>query len=94
MPLWHYRFRQCLTIVLLTLLVGLHAQKGYLGNRSSETLTESVRNFERSLQGLLPLPHPSWRSTGWMRRNPWFEAEVAPALRSAVAAALGEQRRP
>jgi uracil-DNA glycosylase len=93
-PLWHDRFRQCLTSVRLTLLVGLHAQKGYLGNRASETLTESVRNFERSLPGLLPLPHPSWRSTGWMRRNPWFEAEVAPALRSAVAAALGEQKRP
>jgi uracil-DNA glycosylase len=38
--------------------------------------------------GLMPLPHPSWRNTGWMRRRPWFEAEVLPALRARVGEAL------
>lgn len=28
--------------------------------------------------------HPSWRSTGWFKKNPWFEKEVLPVLRRAV----------
>ena len=39
--------------------------------------------------GFFPLPHPSWRSGIWMRRNPWFESDVVPALRAAVRKALG-----
>jgi uracil-DNA glycosylase len=37
---------------------------------------------------IIPLPHPSWRNTGWLRRNPWFEAELLPRLRSEVARAI------
>ena len=88
-PLWHDRLREHMPNVRLTLLVGLHAQKAYLRALSGWTLTETVRNFERCPQGFLPLPHPSWRSTGWMRRNPWFETDVLPKLRARVAAALG-----
>jgi uracil-DNA glycosylase len=72
----------------VTLLVGLHAQKAYLRDVSGATLTEKVRNFDQTLPGRAPLPHLAWRSTGWMRRNPWFEADPLPALRRAVAAAL------
>ena len=32
----------------------------------------------------LPLPHPSPRNTLWLRRNPWFEEDVVPALRTRV----------
>jgi uracil-DNA glycosylase len=39
-------------------------------------------------QGVLPLPHPSWRNTAWLKRNPWFEAELAPYLRRRVAGIL------
>jgi uracil-DNA glycosylase len=88
-PLWHDRLRQHLTHVRLTLLVGLHAQKAYLRDVSGGTLTEKVGNFGQTLPGRAPLPHPAWRSTGWMRRNPWFEADLLPALRRTVAAALG-----
>ncbi len=82
------RLRQRLTNVRLTLLVGLHAQRAYLRDVSGRTLTEKVRNFGQTLPGRAPLLHPAWRSTGWMRRNPWFEADLLPALRHAVAAAL------
>jgi uracil-DNA glycosylase len=34
----------------------------------------------------LPLPHPSWRNTAWLRKNPWFEAELLPVLREKVRA--------
>lgn len=88
-PLWHDRLRRRLPDVRLTLLVGLHAQRAYLGNDDrGKSLTEIVRAFAARPRGLFPLPHPSWRSTGWMRRNPWFETEVLPALRHAVRGAL------
>lgn len=87
-PLWHNRLRQHLTNVRLTLFVGLYAQKAYMRDVSGETLTEKVRNFGQTLPDRAPLPHPSWRSTGWMRRNPWFEADLLPTLRHTVAAAL------
>jgi uracil-DNA glycosylase len=84
--LWHDRLRAELTGVRLTLLVGSFAQKAYLGR--SATLTDAVRQFATAPAGLFPLPHPSWRSTGWMRRNPWFEADVLPALRGAINAVI------
>ncbi len=85
-PLWHAPIRAHLAAVRLTLLVGSYAAKAYWPDGAS--LTEAVRDFARAPQGLFPLPHPSWRVIGWRRRNPWFEAEVLPALREQVAWAL------
>jgi uracil-DNA glycosylase len=52
-------------------------------------VTAAVRDWRGHLgAGVFPLPHPSWRTTGWQRANPWFAAEALPALREAVAAAL------
>jgi uracil-DNA glycosylase len=87
-PLWHEKLRRRLTNVRLTLLVGSYAQKAYLKSGSKQSLAEAVRKFEAYLPDFIPLPHPCWRSTSWMRRHPWFEAEVLPALRKRVAAAL------
>ena len=74
--------------IRLTLLVGGYAQRRYLGAPRGQTLTESVRNFATSPPRVFPLPHPSWRSGGWMTRNPWFERDVLPALRAAINAIL------
>jgi uracil-DNA glycosylase len=87
-PLWHDRLLAALPDRRLTVLVGLHAQRRYLHGATRGTLTEAVRGFREHLPGQFPLPHPSWRSTGWMRRNAWFEKDVLPALRDAVAGAL------
>ncbi|MBX9797106.1 uracil-DNA glycosylase family protein [Sphingomonas sp.] len=87
-PLWHARVLALLPPDRLTLLVGIHAQDHYLADR--RTLTERVRDWATAGPRVFPLPHPSWRSTGWMKRNPWFEADVLPALRAAVTAALGK----
>ena len=89
-PLWHEWLLAALPARQLTLLVGMHAQGRYLAASRRQTLTEAVRDFRAAPPGCFPLPHPSWRSTGWMRRNPWFEQEVLPALRRAVASALDE----
>ena len=74
--------------IRLTLLVGLYAQNAYLKLPAAASLTETVRAFATAAPGFFPLPHPSWRSTGWMRRNSWFEADCVPALRSRVAVAI------
>lgn len=87
-PLWHARILTALPEAKLTLLVGIHAQNHYLRENSKATMTETVRQFAPCEHDRFPLPHPSWRSTGWMRRNPWFEAEVLPALRLRVRTAL------
>lgn len=84
--LWHARALKQLPDLRLTLLVGFHAQRHYLGGGGA--LTDNVRAYRRFLPAFLPLPHPSWRSTFWMRSNTWFAAELLPDLRRRVAAAL------
>ncbi len=87
-PLWHSPLRARLPNIALTLLVGQYAQAHYLGRRSERTLTETVWRWRDYLPDYLPTPHPSWRSTNWLRKNPWFETEVIPEMRRRVAALL------
>lgn len=87
-PLWHDRILGFLPRERLTLLVGAYAQARYLPETRALSMTERVRRFADFLPALFPLPHPSWRSTIWMRKNPWFEAEVVPALQRLVAMRL------
>lgn len=84
-PLWHERLLKELPNIELTLLIGQYAQKRYLGKMRGKTLTETVQNFEKHLPTIIPLPHPSWRTTGWQKKNIWFDAELLPVLRTKVA---------
>jgi uracil-DNA glycosylase len=79
-PLWQPRFREALPNIQLTLLVGSYAQAFYLKDSRKKTLGETVRAFKEYLPEFFVLPHPSWRTIGWQRRNPWFAKEVVPAL--------------
>jgi uracil-DNA glycosylase len=74
--------------VALTLVVGQYAHKFVLGKTRKRSLTETVRHFPEYGPAAIPLPHPSWRSRGWMKRHPWFEADLLPTLRSRVAELL------
>jgi uracil-DNA glycosylase len=85
-PLWLDRFVRLMPQVRLTLLVGSYALRHRLGKGA---MTDRVRRFRELGPAIVPLPHPSWRTTGWERRNPWFGEELLPALRQAVAVALG-----
>lgn len=85
---WHGPLIEALQAPMLTLLVGQHAQRHHLGARNQQTVTATVQAWRDSLPAALPLPHPAWRSRLWMRRNPWFEAEVLPFLRAKVAEAV------
>ncbi len=87
-PLWRARLLPLLTKVRLTLLVGLYAQRYHLGEAAKPTLGESVRAWREYPANVMPLPHPSWRNSAWLKRNPWFDLELVPALRARVGLAL------
>ncbi len=87
-PLWHPPLLAALPAVELTLLIGLYAQRRYLNTRRRGNLTETVRAWADTGPAVLPLPHPSWRNTCWLKRHPWFEAELVPELRARVRALL------
>ena len=79
---WRARVLQALGPAPLTLLVGGAAIRWHLCQRD---VTRAVADWRGpAAQGVFPLPHPSWRNTGWLKRNPWFEADLLPALRLRV----------
>jgi uracil-DNA glycosylase len=84
-PLWQSRLLAVMPDIRLTLLVGGYALTYVLGKGA---MTDRVRAFRDHLPRYFPLPHPSWRTNGWERKNPWFQAEALPALRHAVAGVL------
>ncbi|MDP4574838.1 uracil-DNA glycosylase family protein [Qipengyuania sp. G39] len=84
-PTWHERVWSELPEDRLTLLVGTYAQRAYLPETKSWTMLERIQRWREFLPHFLPLPHPAWRSTLFIRDHPWFEAEVLPALRREVA---------
>ena len=69
----------------LTLLIGLHAQRHFLGHRRKSTLTETVKAWREYAPNTIPLPHPSPRNTAWFQRNPWFEQDLLPVLKQRIA---------
>ena len=87
-PLWRPRLLPLLKNVQLTLLVGAYAQRYHLGAAVKPTLGETVRAWRDYPANVVPLPHPSWRNTGWLKRNPWFEQDLLPELRRRVSSAL------
>ena len=87
-PTWHERLLGLAPKPVLTVLIGAYAQRAWLGNRRAKTLGATVRGYEAYWPEVLPLPHPSPRNNIWLRRNPWFEEEVLPALRAAVREAV------
>ena len=91
---WHADVFAALPQIELVLLVGAYAQAWHLGDRSGPSLTATVANWQaiRAWPGsrkYVPLPHPSWRNNGWVKRNSWFEADLLPVLRADVKAAIG-----
>ncbi|KPF72546.1 uracil-DNA glycosylase [Bosea sp. AAP35] len=89
-PLWRPRVFAALPAVELVLAIGRHAQLWHLGAQAGATLSETMTNWREILDRpawprILPLPHPSWRNTMWLKRNPWFENELVPVLKREVA---------
>ncbi len=81
---WRAEVLAAMPQIELTLLVGGYAQRWHLGARAKRTLTDTVRAWREYVPAVLPLPHPSWRNTAWLKRNPWFEDEILPWLRTEI----------
>lgn len=82
--LWLAELLQKLPNIELTLLIGLHAQRHFLGGRRQSTLTKTVRQWQAYAPQYIPLPHPSPRNTPWFQAHPWFEQDLVPLLRDRV----------
>ena len=72
----------------LVLVIGQYAIAWHLPQCAGNTLTDTVRDWRSHWPGALPLPHPSPRNNIWLKANPWFDAEVVPALQARVAKSL------
>lgn len=87
-PEWHNPLFDQMKQVKLTILIGMYAQKYYLGLKKKRTLTETVKNYKDYLPEHFVLPHPSPRNNIWQAKNSWFKREVIPELKSWVSALL------
>ena len=85
-PAWREQLLAMLPDIQLTLVLGAYAQRYHLPEASS--VTDAVMRWRDWWPAVLPLPHPSPRNQGWFKRNPWFEADVVPALQSRVRESL------
>jgi uracil-DNA glycosylase len=88
-PAWRTRLLALMPQIELVLAIGLYAQSWHLGAVGRASLTQTVMDWREihdaaSAPKVLPLPHPSWRNSGWIRKNPWFETELLPFLRMEI----------
>jgi uracil-DNA glycosylase len=93
-PTWHADLFAALPHIELVLLIGTYAQTWHLGKERRASLTETVADWQAIFnrpgpRRYLPLPHPSWRNTGWLKRHPWFEADLLPVLQAHVGRCVG-----
>jgi uracil-DNA glycosylase len=93
-PAWRARLMALMPQVELVLTIGLYAQAWHIGELRRGSLTETVSNWReifaaKERPSVLPLPHPSWRNTGWLRKNPWFEMELLPVLKTEIRRHIG-----
>jgi uracil-DNA glycosylase len=94
---WRQPLFKALPDLDLVLLIGQYAQSWHLGDDYRDGLTQTVRRW-RDLLGnpqkprILPLPHPSWRNNGWLKKNPWFEAELLPVLQAEIHTLLRQDK--
>ena len=88
--LWRERLLAQLDDARLTLVIGQYAIAWHLGKERKRTLTATVAAWADYGEAIMPLPHPSPRNNIWLKRNPWFEAEVLPTLRRRVSRALAD----
>jgi uracil-DNA glycosylase len=92
-PAWRAGLLKLMPQIELVLVIGVHAQAWHLPHRRRASLTETVRDWRAihdasTSMPTIVLPHPSWRNTGWLKRNVWFEEDLLPFLRTTVRARL------
>lgn len=90
---WRRPLLAALPDIQLTLVIGQYAQAWHLypQRKRAPAVTQTVRAWREHWPHTIPLPHPSPRNIRWLRNNPWFEAEVLPALRQRVYEVLADE---
>lgn len=88
---WHDAVFAAMPQLKLVLAIGHYAQHWHISSHYGKTLTETVMKWREILAAaqprgyhVLPLPHPSWRNTGWLKKNPWFSEELLPVLKKLI----------
>lgn len=86
---WHDSLFPLLPQIELFLCIGKYSLAYHLPQTRRQSLTDTVRNWRTIMAATEPcpvfaLPHPSWRNNGWLKKHPWFEAEVLPELRARI----------
>lgn len=92
-PAWRARLMAELASVELVVCLGAHAMRWHMGEAFRGSVDATVRNWHAGLSlspAAIPLPHPSWRNSGWLKQNPWFAEELLPVLRARIRAALAQ----
>lgn len=87
-PQWRKRLLQAMPNIELTLVIGQYAMAWHLPEAKAKNLTETVRAWRKHWPAVLPLPHPSPRNNIWLKANPWFAAELVPAVQERVRSLL------
>ncbi len=92
-PAWRTELFAALPAIDLMLAVGAHAHAWHLGPLAHRSLTGTVAAWREIMAAtrrptVIPLPHPSWRNNAWIKKNPWFEADLLPVVKQAVAERL------
>lgn len=88
---WRQALLDRLADVRLIFLIGGHAQRWHLGRAATKGgVTATVARWRDHAPATFPLPHPSWRNTGWLKSNPWFQADLLPEARAALKKALSD----
>lgn len=91
---WHESVFDSMPQLELFLLVGGYAQKYHLGKAAQKTVTQTVSNWKEYIDNpiggnrFFPLPHPSWRNTGWIKKHSFFEEDLLPFLKNEVSKIL------
>lgn len=92
-PAWRAALMEEMPRIELVVCLGAHAMRWHMGAAFPGTVDAAVRGWRAGLSlspAVLPLPHPSWRNSGWLKRNPFFAQELLPELRARVARLLAD----
>jgi uracil-DNA glycosylase len=94
-PAWRAPLMAAMPQIELVLTIGIYAQAWHMGETRRGSLTQTVKDWREifaapSRPVVLPMPHPSWRNTGWLKKNPWFEMDLLPFLKTEIRRRIGE----
>jgi len=83
-PTWHPPLLEHMPKLETIILCGQYAHAYYLADRRHKSLAATAKAWRDFAPEYWPLVHPSPRNTLWLKKNPWFEEELIPAMRDYV----------